>query len=211
MRGLCTKQLLQLCKSAGPHMRSHVVVLVPALLETLSVIEDPTLNYLQMHSESAGIAEGALEAARLSAMRGSAATEAIDTCLRVMDAPQLEAALPSVILLLSRGTGLPTRAGTARFIVQLAQQQPLLLQPHASRLLKTLHAASLNERSEVARSAYAAAAAQVARGAPVDVLGKLVNDLSVRCVSDELGHGGPSSRSQLRPPPFYAQPLTKRE
>ena len=61
--------------------------------------------------ESAGIAEGALEAARLTAMRSSDATVAIDACLRVMDAEQLEAALPSLIHLLSRGTGLPTRAG----------------------------------------------------------------------------------------------------
>ena len=61
--------------------------------------------------------------------------------------------------------GLPTRAGTARFIVQLAQLQPLLLVPHASRLLRTLHSSAVNEKSEVARSAYAAAAAQV-RSAP---------------------------------------------
>ena len=63
-------------------MRAHVVALLPALLETLSVIEDPALNYLQMHSESAGIAEGALEAARLTVMRSSDATVAIDACLR---------------------------------------------------------------------------------------------------------------------------------
>ena len=61
-----------------------------------------------MHSESAGVAEGALEAARVAAMRGSDATGAIDTCLRVMDAPQLEATLPAVIALLSRGVRLPT-------------------------------------------------------------------------------------------------------
>ena len=36
------------------------------------------------------------------------------------------------------GVGLPTRAGTARFLVQLAQQHPLLLVPHAARLLKSL-------------------------------------------------------------------------
>ena len=187
VRGLCTKQLLGVCKAAGTHIRPHVVTLVPALLETLSVIEDPALNYLQMHSESAGVAEGALEAARVSAMRGSDAMTAIDTCLRVMDAPQLEAALPAVMQLLKGGVGLPTRAGTARFIVQIAQQQPLLLVPHASRLLKSLHSASLHERSEVARGAYAAAAAQVARGATSETLSKLVADLTSRYISDEGG------------------------
>ena len=55
-------------------------------------------------------ARPALEAARVNAIRGSDATSAIDTCLRVMDAPQVEAALPSVVNLLSRGVGLPTPA-----------------------------------------------------------------------------------------------------
>jgi len=77
-------------------------------------------------------------------------------------------------------TTAPPFAGTARTLVQLAQTQPQLLRPHAARLLRTLHAASLSERSEIARGAYAAAASHVARGAPVEVLGKLVQDLTAR-------------------------------
>jgi len=187
VRSLCTKQLLQLCKAAGPHMRPHVVQLVPALLETLSVLEDPALNYLQQHAESAGVAQSALESARVAAMRGSDATAAIDACLRVMDAPQFEAALPSIISLLTRGTGLPTRAGTARLLVQISQQQPLLLVPHAARLLRTLHSAAMHERSEAARSAYNAAAAQVARGASTEVLTRVVGELCAAYTSDEGG------------------------
>ncbi len=48
MRRLCTKQLLQLCKAAGDHVAPHAATLVPALLETLSVVEDQALNYLQV-------------------------------------------------------------------------------------------------------------------------------------------------------------------
>ena len=166
-----------------------------------------------MHSESAGVAQSSLEAARVAAMRGSDATSAIDVCLRVMDAPQLEATMPALLHLLSRGTGLPTRAGTARFLVQLGQQQPLLLVPHAARLLRTLHSNTIQERSpsplptpthplsvsysphlkppqersEVARSAYAAAAAQVTRGAPVDVLAGVVSELVEKYTSDDGG------------------------
>ena len=77
-------------------------------------------------------------------------------------------------------TTAPPFAGTARTLVQLAQTQPQLLRPHAARLLRTLHAASLSERSEIARGAYAAAASHVARGAPIEVLGKLVQDLTAR-------------------------------
>lgn len=71
--------------------------------------------------------------------------------------------------------------------MQLAQQRPLLIVPHASKLLSTLHRASLAERSEVARSAYAAAAAQVARGAPLEVLTRVVSELLERYVSDDGG------------------------
>jgi len=187
VRHLCTKQLLALCKAANKHIRPHVVQLVPALLETLSVVEDPALNYLQMHSENAGVPQAALETARVAAMRGSDATAAIDACLSVMDAPQFEAALPAIMSLLSRGTGLPTRAGTARLLVQISQQQPLLLVPHAARLLRTLHSAAKHERSDAARSAYNAAAAQVARGASAEMLAKVVGELRERYTSDEGG------------------------
>jgi proteasome component ECM29 len=57
VRHLCTKQLLQLCKAAGDHLTGHVRALVPALLESLSVVEDPTLNYLQMNAANVGVSD----------------------------------------------------------------------------------------------------------------------------------------------------------
>ena len=77
------------------------------------MVEDPALNYLQMHAGRAGVAEATLETARLSALRGTDASSALDACLRHMSADDIASTLPSVISLLSRGTGLPTRAGTA--------------------------------------------------------------------------------------------------
>ena len=58
VRTLCTRQLLQLCKTAGPRMQPYVVRLVPALLETLSVTEDSALNYLQVRACGMGHAGG---------------------------------------------------------------------------------------------------------------------------------------------------------
>merc|ERR1719421_2858152 len=107
--------------------------------------------------------------------------------MRVLDADAVAALLPQLVHLLSRGVGLPTRTGSARFVVQMAQQHPELVQPHGARLLRTLHRASLHEASEVARSAYYAASAQVARGAPSDVLAELVGELRGRYTSDAGG------------------------
>ena len=184
VRRMATRQLLKLCEVAGPRISPHVVKLVPVLLESLSVAEDPTLNYLQQNTSNTGISESALEAARVNAMRSSDVTAVLEQCLKMMGEAEVGATLPSIMLLLSRGVGLPTRSGTARFLMQLAQQQPLHVRPHAARLLRTLHTSTLSERSDVARRSYAAAAAQVARGAPLDSVSGLVCDLVNRYVNE---------------------------
>ena len=50
VRRLSAKQLLKLCAAASAHLAPHTTALVPALLESLSVLEDPTLNYLQQQA-----------------------------------------------------------------------------------------------------------------------------------------------------------------
>lgn len=61
MRRLCTRQLLKLCAAAGEALRSDVVRLVPVLLESLSVVEDPMLNYLQLNASQAGLSDQACD------------------------------------------------------------------------------------------------------------------------------------------------------
>ncbi|KAL1527860.1 hypothetical protein AB1Y20_009236 [Prymnesium parvum] len=187
VRRLCTRQLLKICEAAGSAMQPHVVRLVPVLLESLSVVEDPMLNYLQLNAGQAGISDQALETARVNAMRSSDVSAVLDQCLRMMGEREVSDALPAICALLSRGTGLPTRSGTARFVLQLAQLQPLSVEPHSAQLLRVLRISTLSERSDVARKAYASAAAQVARNAPVDTLGELVIHLVGRYTSDEAG------------------------
>jgi len=120
-------------------------------------------------------------------MRSSDVSAVLDQCLRMMGEREVSDALPAICALLSRGTGLPTRSGTARFVLQLAQLQPLSVEPHSAQLLRVLRISTLSERSDVARKAYASAAAQVARNAPVDTLGELVIHLVGRYTSDEAG------------------------
>jgi len=102
-----------------------------------------------------------------------------------MDEAQIDAVVPQLSQLLSRGTGLPMRAGAAVFLMQLYQARPLQLAPHAPRLLKTLTRAILDERSATARKAYASAAAHLARAAPAEQLGTLVRGLVTRYVGED--------------------------
>ena len=59
VRRLCAKQLLKLCTASADHLAPHTVKLVPALLENLSVLEDPMLSYAQLQAERAGVPERA--------------------------------------------------------------------------------------------------------------------------------------------------------
>ena len=184
---LCAKQLLKLCEAAAPPLLApHTGRLVPRLLENLSVLEDQSLNYLQMHAASAGISDASLEQARVAAVRSSASSTALETCLGAMGAAEISDVLPSVGGLLTRGVGLPTRTGAARFLMLLAQRDRSLLAPHAPKLLRTLQAAVLAEASVTARRAYAAAASEVARAAPSEALSRLSSELCARYV-DEAG------------------------
>uniref|UniRef100_A0A7S4BN83 Non-specific serine/threonine protein kinase n=2 Tax=Chrysotila carterae TaxID=13221 RepID=A0A7S4BN83_CHRCT len=180
VRRLCTKQLLKLCQVAGAHLAPFTTRIVPYLLENLSGLEDPMLNYLQLQAANVGVSEQALEAARVKAVRDSDCFSALEQCLKVMDETRAEAILPQLSNLLVRGTGLPTRTATARFLMQLAQAQPILLRKHAMPLLRTLKQAILEERSGAARRAYASCAAAMARAAPPEPLGELLQGMLAR-------------------------------
>jgi len=184
VRRLASRQLLKLCQGAGDHLSPHTTQLVPYLLENLSGLEDPSLNYMQMHAQNAGVSEQAFEAARVALVRNSDCSSVLEQCLKVMDEAGGEEVLPSLAGLLVRGTGLPTRTATARVLMQLAQAQPLMIKRHSMSLLRTLKRAILDERSAAARRAYAGCAAAMARLAPPEPLGELLREIVGRYIGD---------------------------
>ena len=188
VRSLAAKQMLKLCESGGKHLSPHAVRLVPALLENLSVLEDQALNYLQQHAEAAGVSEQAMESARIAATRGSDSSGALEQLLKVMGQEQVAAVAPQLAHLLSHGVGLPTRVGTARFVLQLAQSHGAQFKGVAPRMLTTLRAAILTERSATARRAYASAAAIVSRLCSAEQLAELVRGLASRYAGEGSPH-----------------------
>ena len=122
----------------------------------------------------------AMESARIAATRSSDSSGALEQLLKVMGQEQVGAVAPQLAHLLSHGVGLPTRVGTARFVMQLAQSHGAQFKSVAPRMLNTLRAAILTERSATARRAYASAAAIVARLCSADQLAELVRGLASR-------------------------------
>ena len=94
-----------------------------------------------------------MESARIAATRGSDSSGALEQLLKIMGQEQVAAVAPQLAHLLSHGVGLPTRVGTARFVLQLAQSHGAQFKSVAPRMLNTLRAAILTERSATARRA----------------------------------------------------------
>lgn len=177
VRGLALDTTCKLAAAAGADvLRPHMALLVPAMLESLSALEDSRLNYVELHAERLGLDAGRLEGARVAAAQGGPAGETLDLCARFMDVPTLTELAPKLAGLVRRGVGLNTRAGAGRFITQVARRLGNGMQPLAPQLIRALVEACRSDRSPVVRRSYAAAAALLCRHAPQARVDRFVSD-----------------------------------
>ncbi|KAG1660153.1 hypothetical protein FOA52_007810 [Chlamydomonas sp. UWO 241] len=143
-------------------LKPQLVPLVEAMLEGLSSLEDTRLNYVEQHAERMNFDNDKLEAMRVSASRASPMGDTLELCSRFADAATLEALTPMLSGIVSRGVGLNSKVGTARFIRSLmARATKEDAKPVAPTLLRVLLLGAHNSRSGTVRKAYAGAAAQV--------------------------------------------------
>jgi len=168
VRFLAVRTVSQIADKAAPDaLRPHLADVVGCMLEALSSMEDSRLNYVTQHAAAAGINAEALDAARVAASRGGLLGDTLERCLNHCTADALPSVVPRLSALARSGTGLATRAGTARFAAALASRCPGGLGAvHAQALLTSFTAALAGESALSVRCAYAAAAAAAARTAP---------------------------------------------
>ena len=98
------------------------------------------MNYIEQHAARVGLNADRLESLRVSASRSSPLADTLDLCARYASSESLPALMPRLTQLISRGVGLNTRVGTARFVGQLTSRLHSDIRPHAGTLIKvTLH------------------------------------------------------------------------
>jgi proteasome component ECM29 len=166
VQALAVDTIAKIIKAAGPELvKPHLSVVVPALLESLSGLEDSRLNYVEQHAERLGVDAGKLESARVSAAQGGILGETLETCARHVDSETFTALAPALGGLIRRGTGLNTRAGAGRFVSQVARRLGDSSSAAAPQLMRALQEACAAERSPVVRRSYAAANALLAKHA----------------------------------------------
>jgi len=115
-------------------LKPHAPKLIPALLESLSVLEPQVLNYLSLRATDQE--KAAMDSARLSAAKSSPMMETINMCLQYLDVSVLGELVPRLCELIRSGVGLGTKGGCASVIVSLTTQCPQDLTPHSGEFVR---------------------------------------------------------------------------
>nr|XP_013805403.1 PREDICTED: proteasome-associated protein ECM29 homolog [Apteryx mantelli mantelli] len=129
VQALGINTLAKISKSAGAMLKPHAPKLIPALLESLNVLEPQILNYLSVCATDQE--KTAVDGARVSAAKSSPMMETINVCLQYLDASVLGELVPRLCELIKSGVGFGTKGGCASVIVSLTTQCPQDLTPYS--------------------------------------------------------------------------------
>ncbi|KAI9320591.1 proteasome stabiliser-domain-containing protein [Dichotomocladium elegans] len=168
--------LLNICKNGSSLLKGFIPELVDVLLQSLSSMEPQAMNYLTFHAEKYNITQEQLDNARLSGAKNSPMMEGIEHCVKEIDDKIMQELTPRIINIIKKGTGLPTKAGCARFIVTLCMNRRTVFEPYADTFLKALSGA-IKSKNTVIRKTYATAIGYVCQLATYDRLCSLVRHL----------------------------------
>nr|XP_020646750.1 proteasome-associated protein ECM29 homolog isoform X1 [Pogona vitticeps] len=175
VRTLSINTLVKISKSAGAMLKPHAPKLIPALLESLSVLEPQVLNYLSLRATDQE--KAAMDSARLSAAKSSPMMETINMCLQYLDVSVLGELIPRLCELTRSGIGIGTKGGCASVIVSLTTQCPQDLTPYSGKLMSAL-LSGLTDRNSVVQKSYAFAMGHLVRTSRDSSTDKLLQKLN---------------------------------
>uniref|UniRef100_A0A8B9QKQ3 Ecm29 proteasome adaptor and scaffold n=1 Tax=Apteryx owenii TaxID=8824 RepID=A0A8B9QKQ3_APTOW len=175
VRSLSINTLVKISKSAGSMLKPHAPKLIPALLESLSVLEPQVLNYLSLCATDQE--KTAMDSARLSAVKSSPMMETINMSLQYLDVSILGELVPRLCELIKSGVGLGTKGGCASVIVSLTTQCPQDITPYSGRLMSAL-LSGLTDRNSVVQKSFAFAMGHLVRTCRDSSIEKLLHKLS---------------------------------
>ncbi|KAI9279213.1 armadillo-type protein [Umbelopsis sp. AD052] len=127
-----------------------------------TALEPQELNYLSFHTESYNISQDQLDSARLMGTKNSPMMEGIEQCIKQIDEDVMRELSPRVLHTIRTGTGLPTKAGCARFIVSMCMTRKSAFEPVADNFLKALSGA-VQDKNATIRKSWATAVGYVSQ------------------------------------------------
>ncbi|GAN03092.1 proteasome-associated protein ECM29 homolog [Mucor ambiguus] len=176
--------VLRVCKTGAALLKKYVPELIDTLLQSLSSLEPQSMNYLSFHVDKYNISQEQLDNARLSGAKNSPMMEGIEHCVNQIDEQVMEELTPRILHIVRKGTGLPTKAGCARFIVTLVMNRRSAFKPFADAYLKAL-SGTIRSKNSVIRKSYATAIGYVCQLATYDRLISVVKHLKKLYIDEE--------------------------
>ena len=171
------KILLNIIKIANNTLRPHLADLIGIFLESMSTLEPQQYNYIQQHVQSLDLSEEQIELARLSMSRNSPLSDAVSSCMNLVDEESLSPLILRLTEIIRAGLGLTTLTATAKFITSLATSSiGPFMRDHISGLLTAL-VIGLNDPSVSIRRAYAQTIGYLCRVAKRPRVGKMMRQM----------------------------------
>ncbi|KAI8907835.1 proteasome stabiliser-domain-containing protein [Gorgonomyces haynaldii] len=146
-------------------------------LESLSVLEPQMMNYLTLNADKYNLTSDIIDQSRLQAAKQSPILEQCERLVPQIDDEILKTLVPKLIHIIRKGVGLPTRAGTARYLYFLVSRLTFHIKPFADDLLKAL-LFGIQDRSPVVRKSFATALGHLAKYCSATEIDGLVLELN---------------------------------
>ncbi|KAG6007310.1 hypothetical protein E4U21_006121 [Claviceps maximensis] len=163
VRLFATITVMKIAKHGGKALKPFIPSMVPQLLGLLSTIEPEQINYAYQRAGEAS--RDKIDKIRSQMVNQSPISEAIENCLRFIDADVMAEFAPKFESTIKSAIGMPTKIGCSRVITTLATRHSSDIQSIAGKLLQILEKQTMDRNDEVSQ-AYARAAAYMIRAAP---------------------------------------------
>lgn len=155
-----TITIMKVCKHGGVALRPFIADMVAQLLGLLSTIEPEQINF---HYQRVGEdSRDKIDKIRSQMVNQSPISEAIENCLRFVDADVMSQLAPKLEGTIKNALGMPTKIGCSRVLTTLFTRHTNDIKPVSTRFLNLLEKQTLDKNDEVSQ-AYARAAAYIMR------------------------------------------------
>eukprot|EP00049_Salpingoeca_infusionum_P024422 m.15887 g.15887 ORF g.15887 m.15887 type:complete len:1890 (-) comp6833_c0_seq1:1619-7288(-) len=168
--------LVEVAETAGSALRPHLTQLITTLLEALSGLESPMLDYLSQRVSAQKGMEEAVDHIRMSSSKGSPIAKCLEVCAQQVDATVLPELVPALCQIIKKGLGASTKSGCARLACDLAKSCRDELTPFTGKLLKALVSGATTKSAPIRRD-LSSAVGEVCRVASVKDMESLVKKL----------------------------------
>ncbi|KAF6807407.1 proteasome component ecm29 [Colletotrichum sojae] len=157
------KTILDITKKGGANLKPFIVEFVPPLLGLHSTIEPEQINYA--YQKVGEDSREHIDKLRAQWVNQSPVSEAVDKCLRQLDADGMRELVPKLEEIIKTAIGMPTKVACARLIGDLVMRHAVDFKPYSARFLQLMEKQALDRNDEVSRG-YARAAGYLFRVAP---------------------------------------------